>query len=76
MDKFLEQYPIMIRTKDLIKRYGLKKSWIADKIDIPNSSLSRFISEKSILSTQQVDKLIQFMDNWETCMEQFAAEQE
>lgn len=71
MSQYQSQQQTMSRTQNFLQQYGMKKSWLAEKLSIPNSVLSAFINEKAVLSTPQHDRLLAFMAKWDTCMEKF-----
>lgn len=71
MSQYQSQQQTMSRTQNFLQQYGMKKSWLAEKLSIPNSVLSAFINEKAVLSTPQHDRLLAFMVKWDTCMEKF-----
>ena len=71
MSQYQSQQQTMSRTQSFLQQYGMKKSWLAKKISIPNSVLSAFINEKAVLSTTQHERLLTFMAQWDTCMDKF-----
>ena len=64
----LKQYPLMLRTNNIIKKYGVKISWIAEKLNINNKFLSAFINGKYVLEELQYNKLISFLDEYDKRM--------
>lgn len=64
----LKQYPLMLRTNNFIKKYGVKISWIAEKLNINNKFLSAFINGKYVLEELQYNKLISFLDEYDKRM--------
>ena len=64
----LTQYPLMLRTKNFIKKYGVKIGWIAEKLNINNKFLSAFINGKYVLDESQHNQLIKFLDEYDRRM--------
>lgn len=61
----LTQYPLMLRTNNFIKKYGVKISWIAEKLNINNKFLSAFINGKYVLKESQFNQLKKFLDEYD-----------
>lgn len=69
----IEQQPIIKRTQNFIDRYDMKVKYLANKTNIPQNNLSKFISGKAILYIPQYERLTAFMDEWDRRMVGFAA---
>lgn len=65
----IEQIPMMKRAKSFIKRYGLKVKWISGKTDIPDCRLSAWMNGNELLYAHQFERMKDFLDEYEQCME-------
>lgn len=65
----IEQIPMMKRAKSFIKRYGLKVVWVAGKTDIPDCRLSAWMNGNELLYAHQFERMKDFLDEYEQCME-------
>ena len=63
-----DQLSLINRTKETIKKYGIKVAWLAKMTKIPNKNLSSFINEKTILYIPQEKRLVTFLDEYDKRM--------
>lgn len=71
-ETIIDQIPMMKRTKEFIKRYGLKVVWVAGKTDIPVRRLSCWINGNELLYAHQFERIKNFLDEYEACMKNFS----
>jgi len=72
ISNILNQVPLMERTNNFIKSYGLKVLWIAEKTNIPNRYLSSWLNGNAILYAPQLERLTAFLNEYEQCMSGFS----
>lgn len=72
INNILSQVPLMERTNNFIKKYGLKVLWVADKTNIPNRYLSSWLNGNTVLYAPQLERLTTFLDEYEQCMSGFS----
>lgn len=63
------QIPMMTRTQKFIEKYGCKVKWIAEKTGIPYRRLSCWINGNELLYAHQFERMKDFLDEYEQCME-------
>lgn len=68
-NKIIDQIPMMEYTKTFVKKYGLKVKWIAKKTDIPDCRLSAWMNGNELLYAHQFERMKDFLDEYEQCME-------
>lgn len=72
ISNILNQVPLMGRTNNFIKNYGLKVIWVAEKTNIPNRYLSSWLNGNAVLYAPQIERLTAFLDEYEKCMAGFS----
>lgn len=63
-----DQLSLINRTKETIKKYGIKIAWLAEQTNIPKRCLSSFLNEKMVLYIPQEKRLISFLDEYDKRM--------
>lgn len=65
----IDQIPTMKRAKNFVKKYGVKCKWISEKTDIPSCRLSAWMNGNELLYAHQFERMKDFLDEYEQCME-------
>lgn len=68
-----QQEPLIKRTNDFIKKYGVSKKWLAEKTGITAQKFSYFCNSRFALSASQHDRLVAFLDEYQRRMVGFNA---
>ncbi len=68
-----EQEPLIRRTNNFIKKYGMSKRWLAAKTGITEQKFSYFCNSRFALSVNQHSRLVAFLDEFERRMVGFDA---
>lgn len=68
-----QQEPLIKRTNDFIKKYGVSKKWLAEKAGITVQKFSYFCNSRFALSANQYDHLVAFLDEYQRRMVGFDA---
>lgn len=73
MEKLMEQSRLAQRTKRFLEKYGMKAAWLAEKINVQKSYFSTFLTGHAALYDPQVERLTEFLNEWEKRMVGFDA---
>jgi len=68
-----EQEPLIKRTNNFIKKFGMSKRWLASKVNITEQKFSYFCNSRFALSAKQHNRLVAFLDEFERRMVGFDA---
>lgn len=68
-----QQQPIINRASRFIAKYGLSKTWLAERTQIKRQRFSLFLNARFALSGGQLERLIDFMDEYDRRMVGFMA---
>ena len=63
-----EQKYLVDRTNAFLKKYGVYKKWLAEKVNISYSKFSYFIGNRYVIPDAQYDRLNAFLDEYERRM--------
>ena len=72
MEVFKEQHQAMKRLQELKRRYGLKIGTLSSGLGINYNALGSFAHEKSVLRSQDYNRLTAFLDEWDRRMAGFS----
>ena len=63
-----DQLSLINRTKETIKKYGIKVVWLAEQTNISKRCLSSFLNEKMVLYVPQERRLTAFLNEYDKRM--------
>lgn len=61
----IEQCNVAEKAKDFLQRWGLKGKFVAATCYIPERIFSRFLNHKTALSSKQLQRLENYMEDYE-----------
>ena len=70
-NKIIDQISTKKRTKNFVKKYGVKCKWISEKTDIPSCRLSAWMNQNELLPHSQHERMKDFFERVRGLYEKF-----
>lgn len=60
----IEQYAIAEEVKVFLSKWGLKRKFVAEVCQIPETVFSKFLNNKVVLSSKQIERVTAYIEDY------------